>query len=174
LKKGYLKKRIKYSIFRTVCGWCGCVTEGDEVVYFILPHRNKFNVLRKIKIKFPLGRRGTDSTIKMVMAITRAYFRGDKMKKLDSINISMKGLTSFQKIVYNFLLKNVGFGKTITYGEVSRCIKKPGGARAVGGVLRRNPVPLFIPCHRVISKNGIGGFSGGVKMKKFMLKLERE
>ncbi|MBU4340133.1 MAG: MGMT family protein, partial [Euryarchaeota archaeon] len=63
------------------------------------------------------------------------------------------------------------YGTTITYSELARRIGSRA-VRAVGGVLARNPVPIIIPCHRVVAKNGIGGFSCGVDMKIKLIELE--
>ncbi|KUK83504.1 MAG: Uncharacterized protein XD97_0165, partial [Pelotomaculum thermopropionicum] len=60
-----------------------------------------------------------------------------------------------------------------SYGQVARAAGSPRGARAVGGVMRLNRTPLVVPCHRVIAADGsLGGFSGGLEMKKYLLNLE--
>jgi methylated-DNA-[protein]-cysteine S-methyltransferase len=64
-------------------------------------------------------------------------------------------------------------GWVSTYGRIARSLGIPGGARAVGGALSRNPFPIIIPCHRAIRSNGeLGGFQGGRKMKRALLELE--
>jgi len=71
--------------------------------------------------------------------------------------------------------RSIEFGRTVSYGRLAEMAGKPGSARAVGGVLAQNPLPLIIPCHRVICANGsLGGFSamGGVRLKKRLLELE--
>ncbi len=64
------------------------------------------------------------------------------------------------------------YGQVITYGDLARQIGNPGAARAVGGALNRNPLPLVVPCHRVVSKGGIGGFALGGDIKRTLLQLE--
>lgn len=77
--------------------------------------------------------------------------------------------------IWNYLRENVKYGTIITYGELAKaCGTNP---RIVGYAMASNPLPLYIPCHRVVSKNGIGGFSGGkiensIKWKKYLLSLE--
>lgn len=97
------------------------------------------------------------------------YFRGiptDFTCKLD-----LHG-TVFQKKVWKRLLK-IHFGKTASYKEVAGMIGHPQAFRAVGSVCSKNPVPIIVPCHRVISSNGgLGGYSGGLEIKKALLRLE--
>ncbi|MBW2037983.1 MAG: methylated-DNA--[protein]-cysteine S-methyltransferase [Deltaproteobacteria bacterium] len=72
-------------------------------------------------------------------------------------------------------VKRIPFGETRSYQEIARQVGNPRGCRAVGGANRRNPVPLIIPCHRVIQKDGgLGGFSSGIEIKKWLLRFERE
>lgn len=79
-------------------------------------------------------------------------------------DITLKVLKETRKIKY---------GTTITYSELARRIGSRA-VRAVGSALSRNPVPIIIPCHRVVAKNGIGGFSCGVDMKNKLIELERK
>ena len=80
--------------------------------------------------------------------------------------------TKFQKKVWAGI-NSIPFGKTITYGELASSIGKPEAVRAVGSACGANPVALIVPCHRVVGKNGLGGFAGGVKIKEKLLDLER-
>jgi methylated-DNA-[protein]-cysteine S-methyltransferase len=81
------------------------------------------------------------------------------------------GMTPFRKKVMQQLRK-VPAGFTVTYGELASSCGSPGAARAVGNVMATNPVPLFVPCHRVVATNGLGGFSSGLDVKRSLLKLE--
>jgi methylated-DNA-[protein]-cysteine S-methyltransferase len=70
-------------------------------------------------------------------------------------------------------LGKVGYGTVVSYGELAKRVGSPGAARAVGGAMRCNPVPLLIPCHRVTAHDGsIGGFSAGLDKKRKLLALE--
>lgn len=69
-------------------------------------------------------------------------------------------------------LREIPYGETINYGELARRIKRPKASRAVGGALGKNPLPLILPCHRVVAKQGIGGFTPSLTWKKYLLKLE--
>jgi O-6-methylguanine DNA methyltransferase len=80
--------------------------------------------------------------------------------------------TEFQLSVWTSLLK-IKSGRTQSYGEVAKSIKKPKAVRAVGGACGANPIPLLVPCHRVLAANGkIGGFSGGLGWKEKLLARE--
>ncbi len=87
------------------------------------------------------------------------------------VELDMGGLTPFTCLVLD-ALKGVGYGERITYGQLADRIGKPGAFRAVGQALRRNPFPLVVPCHRVVARDGIGGFSGGIEWKRWLLAME--
>ena len=83
----------------------------------------------------------------------------------------LSNLTEFEQDVLNETRK-IPYGTTITYSELADRIGSSGGARAVGQALSKNPYPIMIPCHRVVARSGIGGYSGGVELKKRLLNLE--
>ena len=96
-------------------------------------------------------------------------------KKIKFFNLEFDPQVSvYAKTVLN-QLKKIPYGTTISYLQLAENISKPTHTRAVATVNSRNPIPIFIPCHRVIRKNGdIGGYSGGIKIKKYLLDLENE
>ena len=80
--------------------------------------------------------------------------------------------TPFQGAVWQALAR-VPYGRTITYGELAALLGKPRAARAVGAALGRNPLPIIVPCHRVVGSDGsLTGFAGGVDIKRSLLALE--
>lgn len=82
------------------------------------------------------------------------------------------GATGFQKAVWRQMLK-IHAGQTKSYGEIAAAIKKPEAVRAVGGACGANPIPVLVPCHRILAANKkIGGFSGGLKWKRRLLAAE--
>lgn len=98
------------------------------------------------------------------------YFEGDEV--LWDIELDLGGLSEFQLAVYR-TVANIPYGSTLSYSEVAGKAGYPRGARAVGQVMSANRFPLIVPCHRVISKNmGIGGFSSGLGLKRYLLRLE--
>lgn len=81
--------------------------------------------------------------------------------------------TPFQLGVWNALAR-IPYGSTISYGELARRIGEPAAVRAVGGANGRNPLPIVLPCHRVIGSNGsLIGFGGGLPTKRYLLALEQ-
>jgi len=79
--------------------------------------------------------------------------------------------TEFQRKVLKKVAQ-IPFGATMTYGEIAEAIGKPKAYRAVGSANAKNNLPLVIPCHRVVASHGLGGYGGGLKLKKKLLKLE--
>jgi methylated-DNA-[protein]-cysteine S-methyltransferase len=77
----------------------------------------------------------------------------------------------FQKKVLQRVAR-IPYGRTVTYGEVARAVGSPRAFRAVGTANAQNNLPLVIPCHRVVASSGLGGYGGGLKMKKRLLRLE--
>jgi methylated-DNA-[protein]-cysteine S-methyltransferase len=99
----------------------------------------------------------------------RAYFRRE-LKKFD-LPLSMEG-TDFQLRVWN-ALREIPYGETISYAQLAERIGNPKAVRAVGLANGSNPIPIIVPCHRVIGSNGsLTGFGGGLSTKKMLLELE--
>ena len=100
----------------------------------------------------------------------REYWAGD-LDVLDSIPVDLEG-TDFQRTGWKALRREPA-GKTISYGELARRIGSPAAVRAVGAANGANPVPLVVPCHRVIGANGkLTGYGGGMRRKEWLLRHE--
>lgn len=99
------------------------------------------------------------------------YFEGKL--KVFTVPCAPEG-TPFQRKVWS-ALESIEWGKTLTYKMVANKLNKPSAARAVGTAIGKNPLPIFIPCHRVIGSNGsLTGFSGGIDIKRELLAVEDE
>jgi methylated-DNA-[protein]-cysteine S-methyltransferase len=96
------------------------------------------------------------------------YFAGERTEF--DIPMELDG-TVFQRAVWEELTR-IGYGETISYGELARRVGRPKGPRAVGQANGRNPIPIIVPCHRVLAGNGIGGYGGGLAMKRTLLGIE--
>lgn len=99
------------------------------------------------------------------------YFAG-RLKSF-SLPLSPEG-TEFQIKVWNALTR-IPYGHTASYGDIAKAVGCVSGARAVGGANHRNPIPIIIPCHRVINSDGsIGGYAGGTDIKNKLLEIEKK
>ncbi len=97
-----------------------------------------------------------------------AYFQGRSAGF--SVPVRLDGPAFFQR-VWEELLR-IPYGETLTYGELAARVGRPKAARAVGQALAKNPVPIIIPCHRIVAARGLGGFGPGLAWKKKLLALE--
>ncbi|MGI5921458.1 MAG: methylated-DNA--[protein]-cysteine S-methyltransferase [Syntrophomonadaceae bacterium] len=103
----------------------------------------------------------------------RDYYSGQIVQNWN-VKLDLSNLKPFTRRVLQYVY-TIPYGEVKTYGEIACALGQPGAARAVGQALSVNPLPLIIPCHRVVAQNGPGGFSapGGVKTKLEMLEMER-
>jgi len=115
-----------------------------------------------VPAKIRAWHRTTETALKKILA--------GKKSKLPPLDWT--GKTEFQKSVWRQMLK-ISTGKTKSYGEIAAAIGNPKAVRAVGGACGANPVPVLVPCHRVLAANKkLGGFSGGLDWKRSLLKRE--
>ena len=98
------------------------------------------------------------------------YFAGER--RAFELPLALEG-TDFQRSVWE-QLRAIPYGETITYGELARRVGRPGSVRAVAAAVGRTPVPIVVPCHRVIGADGsLTGYGGGLERKAALLELER-
>lgn len=110
-----------------------------------------------------------DAPFQAVRRQLDAYFEGEHLAF--DLPLAAQG-TPFQQRVWSELRK-IPYGQTISYAELARRIGRPTAARAVGAANARNPIPIIVPCHRVIAADGsLGGYGGGIHRKKKLLQLE--
>ncbi|HEY7587527.1 MAG TPA: methylated-DNA--[protein]-cysteine S-methyltransferase [Thermoplasmata archaeon] len=99
------------------------------------------------------------------------FFQG-RLRDLRDIPVDLSESTEFERQVYE-ATRQIPFGEVATYGQIAKAIGKPKAQRAVGQALGRNPVGVVIPCHRVVaSDGGLGGFTGGLRWKRKLLRHE--
>jgi len=132
---------------------------------------SKESFLKKLRNQFPGDITRDDRKNQKVLAQLKKYLKGE-LKNFDC-PLDMKG-TSFEKKVW-LALKRIPYGKTRSYKDIAESIGHPKAFRAVGNANGSNPLPLILPCHRVIESNGgLGGFGHGLKIKRQLLHLEKE
>ncbi len=100
----------------------------------------------------------------------RAFFRGER-KDLRDIPVDLSWATEFERDVYS-ATQCIPFGRVATYGQVARAIGRPKAQRAVGNALGKCPIGIVIPCHRVIAREGLGGYAELIEWKKKLLRFE--
>ena len=147
-----------------------CTTVGVLALEFGCPESNEFQERLSEATKLPVRR--DDSKLRAISEQMHEYYSGTR-KEFD-LPVDERLMTPFQRSVLAATAA-VRAGQISTYGEIAKTIGKPGAARAVGGALGRNPIPVIVPCHRVLAANGkIGGYSGagGTATKQELLKLE--
>ena len=116
-----------------------------------------------------LGRRDEESPVlKEAATQLEEYFAGERTEF--DLRMELDG-TPFQREVWSELSR-IPYGETISYGELARRVGRPKGPRAVGQANGRNPIAIIVPCHRVLASNGIGGYGGGLTVKRALLALE--
>jgi methylated-DNA-[protein]-cysteine S-methyltransferase len=146
------------NLIETPIGDLHMVEQEDTLIELSFTHENKQK-----------SKRLSTSLSKELQRQMNAYFKG-KLKSFD-ISLGPKG-TEFQKRVWNELLE-ISYGESQTYGEIAKKINNPKGQRAVGMANNKNPIPIIIPCHRVLGQNlKLVGYAGGLSVKKELLNLE--
>lgn len=167
---------FKYAIFLTTWGWAGFVFDQKGLRIFVLPEERKEDVLFRIRKELKCNNLfedngGWESLIKKV----KEYFTGGKVDFMD-YRLNLDSYTNFQKKILQTVRK-IPYGETRSYKEAAEAAGYPRAYRAVGNAMKNNPLPLIIPCHRVIKSNGmLGDFSGkeSIALKKKMIELESE
>jgi methylated-DNA-[protein]-cysteine S-methyltransferase len=164
-----------YLIFETAGGFCGIAWSGLGITRFQLPVRSAEATERNLLRQLPGAEPGTPTpqVLEAVAAVKR-YFAGEKID-FSGFLLDLEEQDGFFKQTYA-AVRRVGWGQTTTYGTLAKELGVgPEAARDVGQAMARNPVPLIIPCHRVLAAGGkVGGFSapGGSGAKIRMLELE--
>ena len=133
--------------------------DGDVLIGVWLPNERRHG--RRDGDDVPPVLKETASQLEQYFARERTEF--DLPTELDG--------TAFQREVWAELSR-IPYGETISYGELARRVGRPNGPRAVGQANGRNPIPIIVPCHRVLASNGIGGYGGGLRVKRALLELE--
>ncbi|HOI89860.1 MAG TPA: methylated-DNA--[protein]-cysteine S-methyltransferase [Candidatus Rifleibacterium sp.] len=170
-----MPKQLKLYFFETESGHAAVCFIDDAVKAVFLPERSLKNLQKRCREAFS-GAVTADilnSRQKNCVDQIQKYFAGEEYD-LRRIKLDLEDIAEFARRVYEELIK-VGPGATVSYGQLAEMCQKPGAARAVGTAVGRNPLPLLIPCHRVINSDGrLGGFSagGGTELKAWMLRRE--
>jgi methylated-DNA-[protein]-cysteine S-methyltransferase len=163
---------IKYTVFKTRPGYFGfcCTDKGGLRTCLPLKTRETVEDYLLAGIDDPVLDKDLLPGLQTQII---AYYEGDCVD-FSRTAVDLSGLTPFaQKVLWACM--KIKYGQTNTYKQLAEQVGSSNSARAIGGVMARNPIPLIIPCHRVLSANGsLCGFSapGGLETKKWMLSIE--
>ena len=167
---------MTYNLFtwtlKTPIGWCAVVgvAEGLRILTIGLKRRRDFE--KRLAGPIGKGAQGRPAWLKRLLSDLDTYFAGGR--PTFDVPLALAGLSGFSQDVYA-AARSIPYGEVRSYGWLAAEVGKPGAARAVGGAMAANPVPLIVPCHRVVrSDGGLGGFSapGGIELKRRLLDLE--
>jgi methylated-DNA-[protein]-cysteine S-methyltransferase len=160
---------LKYTVIGTHLGWIVAAASSRGLIATTLPQRSEAHALMALGREIE-GARRDDGAFEELAARLKAYFEGERVEFPDRLDLGSG--SSFQRRVWE-TTRLIAHGETRSYLWIAKRITKPRAARAVGQALGANPLPIIIPCHRVTaSDGGLGGFSGGLDVKRTLLKLE--
>ncbi|MHC4116676.1 MAG: methylated-DNA--[protein]-cysteine S-methyltransferase [Planctomycetota bacterium] len=164
----------RYAIFKTKWGYFGLAGTESTLCRTCLPGSSRAKVAAHL-LRGEATARSDKSFFKRLQEQITAYYEGQYVDFDPEIAVSLNGFRTFGVSVLT-KCRQLQFGQTITYAGLAERSGSPAASRAVGSTLAKNPMPLIIPCHRVLrTDGGLGGFSapGGTPVKKKMLELER-
>ncbi len=157
---------MKTAIFQTKAGWMGIRASEAGLTEIVLPKKTR----RSVEHELGAAAGTPDDGLIDLVGRFRAYFNGEAVDFPDRLDLS--AATPFQRSVWE-AARQIPRGETRSYSWVAEQAGRPLAVRAAGGALGKNPLPVIVPCHRVIAMDGsLGGFSGGLTMKRRLLDIE--
>lgn len=162
---------LLFTVFDTSMGWIGVVSSAQGLREIILPQEFQEAVVRQVEGYGCSAEFCEPALFGDLSQRLRSYFEGEQVQFPDKLDFA--GASRFQQRVWN-VARTIPYGETRSYAWVAAQLGLSKVARAVGQALGRNPLPIIVPCHRVVSSDGtLGGFSAGLAMKKHLLRLEK-
>lgn len=164
---------MEYSIFKTKWGYFGLLGRDGRLCRSILPMADRSRAVAAL-LTDPEQSPPSTTAFEPYQRLICAYFEGDKVD-FSRIPVDLSGFGAFEQAVLR-ALRDVKHGRTTCYTELAQAAGNGRAVRAAANAVAKNPLPLILPCHRIIRKDGsMGGFSapGGVTTKKRLLELEQ-
>jgi len=162
-------QELKYTTFDTEMGWVGILASANGLLRITLPQRSAQEACQQLGISLTQAVRSPDVFHDLTEHV-KAYFNGRQVVFPGELDLSEA--TPFQRQVWE-TTRLIPYGETRSYLWVAEQMKRPEAVRAIGQALGSNPLPVIVPCHRVVASDGtLGGFTGGVEMKRKLLRLE--
>ncbi len=154
-------------VFETAFGWVGIALESGSLVRCITPRPTPEEAQNALRADEMMG----EEVFGGLPERLRSYFAGQRVD-FSGTALELKSALPFVRLAL-FECAKVPYGSTVSYGEIARRVGRPGACRAVGRAMASNPIPIIIPCHRVVrADGGLGGYSSGIGMKRILLVLE--
>ncbi|MFC1989471.1 methylated-DNA--[protein]-cysteine S-methyltransferase [Chloroflexota bacterium] len=164
-----MTKKLNYITFNTDMGWIGILASAKGLLATTLPQQSAQEALKLLGDNVNQAAYSPHLLNNLTERL-KAYLSGHRVSFPDELDLS--GATPFQHKVWE-TTRLIPYGETRSYLWVAEQFKRPEAVRTVGQALGKNPLPLIVPCHRVVASNGkLGGFAGGLEMKENLLRLE--
>ena len=157
-------------VTETALGWAGVALSSLGIRHATLFHRNRASVEGELAA-FGAVSRVNDPRGAEIEGLLQGYAR-DGSASLDDYPVDLPACSELQRSIW-LALREIPRGETRSYGWLARRVGRPSAPRAIGAAVGANPIPLWLPCHRVVASDGtLHGFGGGLAMKQALLELE--
>ena len=166
-------ENYQYNIFRTRWGWFGLLGNEQGLVRTCLPVAHKEAVHSRM-LSDVLNAQRSKKAFSVLQKAIEDYYKGSAVD-FGHVDVHLEDLSEFQRNVLTNL-RTISYGNTVSYSQLAKLSNSPKAARVIGTVMAQNPLPLIIPCHRVIKADGSPGLfsaAGGSDTKARMLELEK-
>lgn len=161
----------RITIFKTDWGWLGLAASERGVIKLTLPQPSLAAAWERLENAVPEGVPVSPETFQPVVDQLQRYFHGEAVEF--DVPLDLSAHTPFLREVWE-ATHTIPYGETRSYAELAATVGRPRAYRAVGRAMALNPVPIIIPCHRVIGSNGgLHGYGGGLDLKRRLLDMER-
>ena len=168
-----MNKEVKVAIdsCQTAWGWVGMASSPGGLLALTLPEPTQERAVKPLLERWGKEQLYNGPRLDGLKTKLQQYFDGQRVLFDDPLDL--RGATAFQRRVWS-AVRDIPYGETRSYGQIARQAGSPGAARAVGQAMAANPLPIVVPCHRVIGSGGnLCGFGGGLDLKRRLLEMER-
>lgn len=168
--KRYVKLDIvEYAIFESSIGIISLVSKNRKIIALSIHPGNPYEEKKRLAALYPDGNE-SEQSFKTIKLLLDRYLKGERVEF--DVDVDISGESPFTRKVLREVRK-IPYGEVRSYGWIGKKLGYKMAARAIGQAVKRNPIPIIIPCHRVIAEGGrLGGFSSGIEIKKRLLGLE--
>ena len=163
---------MEYMVFNTEFGYAMAVSSEGSLIRFYLPVENNDDAVNRLRQDYPAAEEKDTHLLREARSLIKSYFKGVEIR-FNRLPVSPGDFSDFGEKVLA-AVSAIPYGQTRTYKWAAKEAGEKDAARAAGNILNKNPLPVIIPCHRVIQSGGeIGGFSSGLKWKMKLLQIEK-